>query len=157
MLMRKVWGMGAILAASLLSAGAAHAQDAYECLIDTRAPDLHEAALARFGYGFDGYDSLCAALAETGMGVVFYGAAGQVSDRSYGLVTLAVFDGASGVEGNAVITATSLDEALTDEGRDYALIRAINEAMRLLSTNPQHYIASAAEELSRQQALFSEQ
>jgi hypothetical protein len=146
-----------VLAASLCTGSAVHAQEASPCLIDTRTgPEIRQ-VLAQFGLNFDGYDSLCSALDSAGMGVALDGVQGQVGDRSYGLIMLKVFDRSNNIESLAQVSVTSLDMELTSEGSAMALIRAINGGMQFLSTNSANYIASTHAETARLQTLLSEQ
>jgi hypothetical protein len=155
--MRKRWMLVAALAANVLAGGAAQAQEASACNIETLSDPSISAVLARFGYAFENYDLLCASLADAGMGVALSGTNGVVSDRSYGLISVTLFDQASEISGNALVTATSLDLDITPEGGEQAQMRAINDALRLIATNPDHYITSVRAEVSRLQIHFSEQ
>lgn len=155
--MRKRWMLVAALAANVVAGGAAQAQEASACNIETLSEPRISAVLARFGYAFENYDSLCAILADAGMGVALTGTHGQVTDRSYGLISVTLFDQVSEIEGNAVVTSTSLDLDITPEGGEQSQMRAINDAMRLIGTNPEHYIASVRAEIARLQTHFAEQ
>lgn len=155
--MRKQLGLAAALAAGLWSGAAAQAQEADPCVIDTLAQPDVTAVLAQFQYGFPGYDALCSRLSAAGMGVALTGVLGDVADRSYGLITVSVFDRQNEVESALKVTATGLDAELSSEAQAAALMRAINDAMQFLSTNPEPYITSAHDEVARLRTHFSEQ
>lgn len=155
--MRKRLFFLATLATSLGAASGAHAQEASTCLIDTMGEPVITEVLSQYSYSFEGYETLCTSLLDAGMGVALVGVKGQVADRSYGLVTLTVFDRQSEVESVDNVTSTALDVELTDEGASQALMQAINYAMQFLSNTPERYITSARAERARLQTLFSEQ
>lgn len=96
---------------------------------------------------FNGYDGLCQRLAQEGFGLKFDDNSGIEAERTFGWVSVAMFDLATEITSPARQTTISLTADLREEDKAAMLVESLRAAMGELAQDQDLFVASLRREI----------
>lgn len=96
----------------------------------------------------EGFEALCLRLAQEGAGLRLTHNSGELSERSFGWVSVSVIDLTTQIEGTARQTTISLTQDLGQPVVEGALIDALAAALRDVARDPDPFIQSMRDEIA---------